>query len=239
MTMGNLPNMQNIQQLIDSVLLEKESLKSTRHRSGKWSPSQFGKCYLAQYWHRKNEPISNPIPVRTLRKFAVGKIFHDFVEGLLPEHLTEVKVETDDILGFADIVLDDCVIDIKSAHTNDFRRFWSKDYDIYKGKSTNWLQVATYAKLLNKSWCGLFFIGKDDLCVEQYVAKTSQFEKDIETELEILRAYWRKGELPKAEPRAYNGKECGYCSYKDKCGVKDEVPNAGKQVLQHKNSKNG
>ena len=206
-----------IQKLIDEALQKEQDERKDRKRSGKYSPSLFGRCYRMQYWNRLDEPISDPLDARTLRKFKVGKIFHDFVEKLLPNHDVEVKVENEDILGFADVVTENRVMDLKSAHTNDFRRFWSKDYDIFKGKETNWLQVATYAWILKKPECGLCFIGKDDLCIEEYFSYTEKWIPKIEEEVGNLKKWWLLQELPPAEPRAYNGKECSYCGYQTKC----------------------
>lgn len=206
-----------LQKLIDDALQKEQDSRKDRVRSGMWSPSSFGRCFRYQYWNRKNEPISNPVDARTLRKFKAGKLFHDFVEKLLPEHQTEVLVKKDDILGYADVVFTDKVIDVKSVHSYDFKRFWSTGYDVYKEKDSYWRQVATYSWILGKKWCGLFFISKDDLITEQYEALTEKFIPSIKAELKILRDYWDKKELPEGKPIAYGGKECEYCSYRTKC----------------------
>ena len=212
----------NLQKLIDEALAREQLERSGRVRSGMISPSSLGRCYRFQYWSRKNEPVSDPIDARTLRKFKAGKLFHDFVGGLLIGQEKEVLVKKDDILGYADIVMEDRVLDIKSVHSNDFRRFWGKDYDVFKEKEGYWLQVATYAWILQKKWCGLFFISKDDLITEQYEALTTRFIPKIEEELKILRDYWNKNELPNGSPRAYNGKECLYCGFYTKCDSPDK-----------------
>ena len=113
-----------IQKLINDKLLAEQNKRKDRVRSGMWSPSSFGRCYRLQYWNRKNEPQSNPPDERALRVFKVGHFFHDFVETIIkdqhPQAETEVLVKKDDVLGFADIVLPDEVIDIKSQHSKSF-----------------------------------------------------------------------------------------------------------------------
>jgi len=205
-----------LQEIIDKALLDEQNSRTPRTRSGKISPSSLGRCFKYQYWNRKNEPPSNPLEARTLRIFAAGKLFHNYVEALLPNLQKEVLVETDDIKGYADIVTEDSVVDIKSHNFGDQRRMWGKTYDIYKEKLNYWLQVALYAKLLDKPKCGLFFVSKDNLVVDQFESPTSRFKNMLEVELETLRTHWRGG-LPKGEPRAYGGRECQYCNFCDKC----------------------
>lgn len=205
-----------IQALIDKALQAEQESRKDRVRSGKWSPSSLGRCFRFQYWNRLNEPISDPVDIQGLRKFKKGKLYHEYVEQFLPVHQKEVKIETDDILGFADIVLDDAVVDIKSIHTNITHRLIKGNLDIYEDKKGAWLQVATYAQVLNKPKCGLFFIDENMTCLEFY-APTEKFKLLLDKEMDILRKYWDKKELPPAEPRCYNGKECAYCGFSTKC----------------------
>lgn len=206
-----------VQKLIDKHLLKEQEDRKDRVRSGKFSPSSFGRCFRLQYWNRMNESPTNPPNIRSLRVFKVGYLFHEFVQGFIPDKDTEVKIETDDIIGFADIVTEDTVIDIKSQHS---RGFWymNKDtFDINVDKYANILQVMTYAYLLKKPKGQLVFISKDDLCMNEYVFYLEKWQPEVEKELSTLREYWDKGELPPAEPRAYKGKEGKYCQFQDKC----------------------
>jgi len=78
--------------------------------------------------------------------FKCGNIFEDFVSVYLPDTIQkQVKVETEDVKGYADYVLPDEVVDLKSQHSKSF--WWSKrpDYDINVEKRPNILQVMTYA----------------------------------------------------------------------------------------------
>ena len=215
--------MRTIQSLIDEALKPKP-----RERSGKWSPSSFGGCYRKQYWNRQDEPKSNPPDERGLRVFKAGQLFHDFVQGLLPDMQSEVLIECADVKGYADLVSGNEVIDIKSQHSKSFWWMKKKDCDIKKEKYSNWLQVLYYARELKKEFGRLVFISKDDLCVAEYVQPLDDYWlTEIESELFALRTFWLQGSLPEPKPRCEPRKngtywECDYCDWKDKCFAMQE-----------------
>ncbi len=208
----------NIQELIDKALEPKP-----RERSGKWNPSSFGYCYRSQFWNRKNEPKSNPPDARSYRVMHAGKLFHDFVQKLLVNVEIEIPVESEDVKGFADIVSENEVTDLKSQHSRSFWWMTKKDCDIKKEKYGNWLQVLYYARELNKTYGRLVFISKDDLCIQEYVQPLDEYWLgEIENELTALRYLWKKQELPPAQPRCKPTVKgtywhCDYCNWKDKC----------------------
>ena len=209
-----------IQEQIDLKLQVVQDERKDRKRSGKFSPSSMGRCYRLQYWNRQAEKPSNPIDARTLRVFEVGKIFHEFIQDIILEEnplaQTEVLIQTDDVIGFADIVLPDEVIELKSMHSRGFH--YLKDATIREQKFQNILQAMVYAVILGKHFVRMVFISKDDLCIAEYKIKvTDEWRKDVKDEMTMLMKYWNKQELPPPEPRAYNGKDCNYCGYKDKC----------------------
>lgn len=213
--------METIQELIDKAI----SLEDIDHiKSYKWKPSLFGRCFRAQYWARKGEAESNPVDRRTLRVFKAGKLFHDFVQGLLGGQ-REVLIESDDVKGYADVVRDNEVVDIKSQHS---KAFWymakyKAPGDVIADKYPNWLQVMYYARELKKEFGRLIFVSKDDLCIKEFVQPFDEYWlEQIDTELRQLRHNWALQELPSAKPRCYmdkdgKSKECGYCNFRDKC----------------------
>ena len=208
----------SIQQIIDTALLKEQEEKLKRVRSGKFSPSSFGRCFRYQYWNRKNEPQSNPIDVEALRRFKVGNIIHDYIQSFFPNAQREVKIEIeDDIIGFADIVLPDEVVDIKSCRTFEYKLMLKKDYNIGISKTTNCLQVCSYALFLGKPQARLIMIEKDALDSKEFPLAVADWKEQINDELEILRGHWKNGSLPAPSPRAYGGKECNYCNHKDHC----------------------
>ena len=205
-----------IEKLINDAIQKEQDARKDRVRSGMWNPSSFGCCFRSQYWNRKNVEPSDPKDARTLKLFKAGKLFHDFVQGLLTEVESEVEVKTFDTFGYADIVLEDTVIDIKSQHSRAFWYMEKSNYDVFKEKRHNWLQVAHYARILGKPKCGLFFISKDDLWCAEYYSNTDFWTSALDEEMTQLRHFWNTDTLPPAEPRAFST-ECKYCSYLTKC----------------------
>ncbi len=222
-----------IQEIIDLSLKPKEEHKV----SGLISPSKLGQCFRRHYWSRKGEQESNPIDARTYRVFAMGNMVEKFIiTNLLtsfPDWQTQVEITKDDIHGFADLVTPDEVADVKSQHS---RKFWYNTKEMQEGKDIrdmfypNWLQVMTYTWILGKEKARLIYVSKDDLCIQEYVLPCDDYWKgEIDMELTKIRYYWEKKVLPPPQPRLYGGeetnKECGYCSYKDKCfTMEDKCP---------------
>ena len=218
--------MVTIEKLIDDALTP----TGNRVRSGKFVPSSFGYCFRSQYWRRKGVEQSNPADARSLRVLHAGRLFHDFVEGLLTKNnhcQTEVRIEESDILGFADLVRDNEVIDIKSQHSRSFWWMAKKDADIKKEKYGNWLQVMYYAIQLGKEFGRLIFVSKDDLCTQEYVQPVKDWTGEVEKEVITLREIWTADVLPAALPRCEPKTakktgdvtywQCSYCAYLSLC----------------------
>lgn len=222
--------MPSLAQELDKKLLSEQELKKDRIRSGKFSPSNFGYCFRKQVFSRMNVPQSNPPDIRSLRVFKAGSIFHDFFQGLLPEHEIEVKIETDDICGYADIVIKESktVVDIKTMHS---KGFWylAKAGNVETQKFHNILQVMTYVYLLGYEKGKLVFTDKDTLCIEEYDFTLDAWKEVVELEINTLKGLWQQykdnGTLPLPAPRVFgNDKKTGeanecvkYCSYRDHC----------------------
>ena len=213
----------SIQELIDKAL----ERKGDRIRSGKYSPSSLGKCFRNQYWNRKNEPQSNPPEDRVQRVFKAGNLFHEFVQDVIlannPDAQKEVLIETEDFKGFADLVLEDKVIDLKSQHS---KAFWYRKgmtwNELEPKLLCNILQVVFYALNLGKARARLVFISKDDLCIQEYSFEVAKYQEALQQEITNLMDFWRRQVLPPAIPRAYPDKdgkpaECKYCNWKDTC----------------------
>ncbi len=220
-----------VQKIVDDYLLERQRKSQEREKSGKWSPSLFGRCYRLQFYNRKKVKPTNLPTITALRRFRAGDLFHDFIQKLLPEHQTEVKVETESILGFADIVFDNEVADIKSIPAFVMRRMKKRRYDpkekynIEEDKFANILQVTSYAYLLHKPQARLIFICKESLDIEEFVFSLAKWQDKVIEELNILDGYWKKDKLPPALPRAYNKEDCKYCIYRDRCKKEEAKKN--------------
>jgi hypothetical protein len=212
----------SIQQQIDDFLRKKNEDRSKRERSGKLSPSTFGKCFRCQYWYYHNETPSNPPDERTMRVFACGDLFHNYVKSFMQADF-EVKVEDARIKGYADAVTNDEVYEIKSQHS---RAFWYMEKElqtktIEEIKPENILQGTCYCIMMNKQFLHLVYISKDDLCIKEFkILVNDEMKKNVNNEINTLK---NLVDLPSASPRLYgkdkdgNPKECGYCNYKDKC----------------------
>jgi CRISPR/Cas system-associated exonuclease Cas4 (RecB family) len=222
--------MTGIQLLVDNHLREKQAERKTRESSHKFSPSSFGRCYRCQFLRQKGLDASNPPDVRTLRVFKSGNIAHEFIQSLFKDHQKEVLIETDEVKGYADVVLSGAVYDIKSCHS---RKFWwlAKSGDIKEKEFTSILQLMTYVWLLNKEKGVLVYVSRDDLCINEYIFFLKDWKEHIQHELDMLRMYWDKQEMPPAQPRAYGGKEGKYCVYRDYC--KNIERDSGRTITEH------
>ena len=151
-----------------------------------------------------------------------------------PNIQIEVEVKVDDILGYADIVTDEMVIDIKSVHS---RKFWymgrKKDEDedaaverFRTDQKDNILQVMCYCYMLDRPMGSLVYVSRDDWCINQYKFELKDWTTEVTDELFILRKFWENGETPRAVPRLYKQKdgkykECSYCQFLDTCTKKE------------------
>lgn len=209
---------ESFQKLIDNKISEENA--EPRVSSGKFNPSYLGMCHRKHYWKRSGEEQTNGPDDRAFRVFKCGHLFEAFVSNCVGEGEKQVKIETDDFLGYADIVTENEVIDVKSINS---RAFWYMDketYDINKEKRQNILQVIFYAKQLGKPKARLVFISKDDLCIREYGFFVDAWEEALAVEIDALKKAWADQALPEADPQA--SWECGtdkkvYCPYYDKC----------------------
>ena len=214
-----------IQKLIDDKL--KADNEKVRIKSGKFSPSKLGMCYRHQVLNRARIPVTNKPDSRGLRIFKVGNLFHDFIQGFIPNNETEVDCESTDLMGRADIVTEDTVYDIKSVHSKSFWYSKKDGYDVKKEKYNNWLQLAYYAHTLKKEKMVLVMISKDDMCIEEYTQLLKSWKDELSSETNMLSHLWLNygkthvgtEPLPHALPRTKW--DCGYgnnpCEYLDYC----------------------
>ena len=210
--------MKSIQTQIDEYI---KSGRGVHVGSGKYKPSNLGRCYRLQYWARKGEEETNKPDERLLRVFECGKIFHNWVQNIIKEGVEiEKRIETPDFVGYADMVNTDEVIELKTVHSYQFHHL--KDETISETKLPNILQGMFYVKELGKKRLKLVMISKDDLCIAEYVFEYDKFEMKLREEIATLKNWWDRQELPPAIPRAYTKKnkvgvteckDCEYCNF--------------------------
>lgn len=208
--------------ILDDNLLAEQEARKTKVRSGLWNPSAFGQCYRRQVWNRRNVPQSDPPDIQTLRVFRAGKVFHDMLQQLIPKSQVEVEITVDDVHGFADIVTQNEVIDIKSQNSWAFKLMNKEEFDITRDKPEHLLQVCTYAMLLDKPMARMVYINKDTLEIKEFVVEVEIMASKIWKEIETLKTLWVNEGDPDATPRLYVNKEgasreCEYCQFVTKC----------------------
>src|SRR3990167_6248834 len=203
----------SIQKLIDDKLSEDNAV--TYKSSGRFNPSLLGQCHRKHFWKRKGDIPSEPIDKLSLRRFKCGNLFEWFAVNVIPTEQKQVRIETEDFLGFADVVTETAVMDIKSINS---KAFWYMDkpaYNVNEEKRHNILQTVFYARELNKEKVRLVFISKDDLTIREYGFSVKSWEGELEKELSRLMNYWNKDELPDAQPQM--SWECKYCPFAEHC----------------------
>ena len=213
--------MPKIAEDLDKWLLAQRVEDQKERRKGCISPSSLGQCYRRQYWTRKGEKESNPIEVETLRVFKAGVLTHQLIQSLYPVETREVEVCLgDDVYGHADLVFDNEVKDIKSCGTFQFKKFQKMTAEQFKAEKPDYLlQVMAYALALNKEIGTLVLVSKDTWEIVEHGFSLETNRAAVETEIKRLREIWESQELPKAEARLYNGKECQYCAFCTKCEI--------------------
>jgi len=219
-----------LQERINQELIKRSKERETRERSGLFNASKLGSCFRAQVLDRQNAPRTNPLTIDTLHMFEAGKIVHDYVQSYFKAEDTEVKCMEDDFIGYADLITEDSVIDIKSVNPNYFfhsgfekkrKTFNVVEIDniILTKKRMNILQVAYYADYWKKENICLVFFSRDlsyGIRVHQWTGKTKDYIGELDKEKETLVKLWKSELLPPNAPRLYDGRECQYCSFFDK-----------------------
>ena len=203
----------SIQKLIDDNLAIENS--EPRVSSGKFNPSYLGQCHRKHFWKRKGNIPSQPADKLSLRRFKCGNLFEWFAVNLILSAQKQVKIETEDFLGFADVVTDTEVMDIKSVNSKSFWYMDKPTYNVNEEKRHNILQTIFYAKELGKEKSRLVFISKDDLSIREYGFAVTSWEVALEEEISKLRKYWEDDVLPDARPQMKW--ECGYCQFAEHC----------------------
>ncbi len=205
----------------NNFLDEEQEKRKERVSSGKMTPSSFGQCYRRQIYKIKKYEMSNPPDLPSIKRMMLGSVVHETIQKAFPK--IEVPIETDYLKGYADIVGDDYVADIKTINPYAFK--WiQKTKDIKEDKKDAWLQVATYGVLLKKKYVKLLFVNTGDFNkMEEFTFPTENWKDDVEDEIGYNKVLMVKDKLPPKEPRLYgedkdgNPRECDYCAYKDLC----------------------
>jgi len=210
--------------LLNNKLLKEQEERTKRERSGCVSPSKLASCYHRQYLYIKGFQESNPVDLPTLKRFLRGNIIHKYIQNLVTETEIEVKGEIKGatLLGYADVVEDDYVLDIKTMEDWAFSWLRKDGFDVTKDKESEWIQVACYGLLLGKPKIKLLFVNNKDVNqMEEYEDFTDNWTDKVFDYVETLQSYVGNDREPPCEPRLYkkNGVsvECNYCQFRTLC----------------------
>ncbi len=210
----------SIQDLINkSVNSERE-----KYIKKSWWAGDLGKCLSGVYYERLGVEPDTKFDDRTLRVFKAGNLFENFVIEQLKKldtaFETQVRVEMPeyDLTGYADLVINDLVYEIKSKHS---RAFWYMQKD-GKPDEHYLMQLYCYMMALKKEEGRLIFISKDDLTIAEYPIFLSdgKLKTKVLSELEILNASWKKQTPPDPAPAIVEGKinwKASFCRYHSHC----------------------
>tara|TARA_Y100000310_G_scaffold318706_1_gene373087 strand:+ start:542 stop:1198 length:657 start_codon:yes stop_codon:yes gene_type:complete len=207
-----------IEELLNKYLEKEIKKEDKRVRSGKWSPSSFGRCYRYQYWNRMNEKHSNPVDVYAMKTFALGNLIGGYIQGIISGQVLSViesNISTVDCEAYADIELQDEIVELKTIHPFGFKQLKKKDFDITQSKIHNILQCMYYAIKLTKNKGRLVYISKDTMEIKEFVFDTVDWINRVDEELRILNSFWKQKKLPPAMARL--SWDCNYCNFKNKC----------------------
>lgn len=171
-----------------------------------WHPSALGSCLTGAYLIRKGI-AEKKFDDRTLRVFNVGRMFEDWLSTLLikqdvdfrtqiglggkieNETLVPSEKKESEIAGYADLMINGVVYEIKSKHSRGLQ---------YTPNYHHKLQLWTYLKCLGKPEGRLLYLSKDDLRVKEYSVFLNDegLEAEVVRELKVLNEAWKQGLPP-------------------------------------------
>jgi hypothetical protein len=170
-----------------------------------------------QYWYRQGEPVTNEIPMKSLKIFRIGNLFHRDIQQYLPQDQVEVEFKKGGVFGHADYVGEDFVEDFKTVGTFPWKLMSNPSYDVEKDKKNYVLQLMAYCLFFEKPRGILTFINKDNYETMSYEFQYADWKTRVRDEIMALNVAWGNKVLPPAQPRAYNFRDCSYCPFQDKC----------------------
>lgn len=224
----------SIQKIVNEALVEREE----KRKINSWHASGFGTCPTGRYLERLGISPDEEFDDRTLRVFAAGKKFEEFVLDLavskLPKGvniLKQVRVEDDllGITGYADAVINflspeqSIVYELKTQHSRSFH--WMKK----RGESAmrhHEMQLWIYLNTLKIEEGRILYVSKDDLCLREAVVywKDDKLAKEVMDEADLLNRAWRE-KLPPRPPADPKDWRCKYCRWHKQCVAQEKYLN--------------
>lgn len=246
-TSGHKATPERLQQLADGIAAAvKRSLERPfeEERGTTLRMSNIGKP-ARQLWYESQGEAKEELNGATLRKFLMGDLWEELLLWLAEEagHKVEkrqAEVQVDGVIGHIDAVIDDVVVDVKSASKFGFEKFRKgtlSDDDAFGYYD----QLGGYAEALNLPGAWLA-VNKETaaLCVLEAPQEELQ-ALDIPGRISYLRDALASEEPPERcyvpIPEGKSGNMvlpvgCSYCAFKHKCW-KDSNDGAGLRCFMY------
>ena len=202
-----------IQELINEAVKREEKDKEQTS----WHASSLGGCLTGDYLVRKGI-AKKEFDDRTLRVFGAGRMFEDWLIGLIAKKTKkfkkQVRVEWKEmnLTGYADLVINGLVYEIKTIHS-----FGLKHLEKNGAKDQHKMQLWCYLKGLKKKEGRIIYLEKNSLIVKEYpLFIDDPIEKKVVEELKKLNRAWDE-QLPPPPVRDPEDWRYRYCSLHGIC----------------------
>ena len=223
------PNEEYVQQFATNLatILKDTVIGYSKERKGTLRMSNVGRPCKRQLWYESKGEKGEELDPKTKLKFMYGNIVEEVLLYLAKEaghavsHEQE-EVEISGIVGHMDAVIDDVVIDVKSASSYAFKKF--KENKLEDDDSFGYIpQLSGYAKALGKSQAA--FLAMDKNTGELALTPIKQLA-DIEAIIDHTKSTVNSDVTPeRGYPEVADGKSgnrklhpiCGYCAFKKSC----------------------
>lgn len=231
---GHTPSDENLEFLAESlkcnVLRALQERRDARHNEGKLRLSGVGQPER-KVWYKAKGYKGKPFDGRMMMLFMMGNIYEDLLlflakeAGHKVEHEQE-KVEVDGVPGHLDCVIDDVMVDVKTASSYGFKKF--KDNTIAQDDSFGYgVQINSYKKAMGSKKAMFWAIEKGSQDMTLCPAEEIDVSPIIAKHKENL-----KSDTP--PPRCYDivpdgasgnmalHKLCGFCEHRQHCWTDDK-----------------
>lgn len=227
----------SMQGLINNFLREVAGEEEANEGDAKgFRASGLGSCKLKRHWKRLGKK-GDPIDDRGLRVFAVGHLFHEWLQKMTRlkgiSIFSEIELEYRDpktgkilLTGHLDDLLYVkelhalVLMDYKTVHSQKFHYLDRGEKDSHYEK-----QVISYMLMLIQKFpfllgilrdLRILYVSKDDLCVrEPAIIPSPEKVQSVISEIEEINEAFDAGREPLPIPEMKW--ECGYCTYASQC----------------------
>ena len=148
----------------------------------------------------------------------IGSALHGLTESLITSAHSNIKSEVKvsfepeyPVIGAADLVDNDTVIDLKFVGDYGYRTFAATGNLAYK------IQVLTYAYGLDKPLAAIFMVNRGTLQFKSQLYIVNRHIEEIEQYLTRAKKIYHKEDLPQRDHLDSNNFECRYCLFKEAC----------------------